>query len=51
MQTGKHSQDGSVFMGMLVTVAVVAVMLMETGTLWSSVLQRRASQWGMQSAD
>ena len=40
MQTGKHSQDGSVFMGMLVTVAVVAVMLMETGTLWSSVLQR-----------
>ena len=40
MQTGKHSQDGSVFMGMLVTVAVVAVMLMEVGTLWSSVLQR-----------
>lgn len=40
MQTGKHSQDGSVFMGMLVTVAVVAVMLMETGALWSSVLQR-----------
>ncbi|RQO53146.1 hypothetical protein DBR46_17490 [Pseudomonas sp. KBW05] len=27
-------------MGMLVTVAVVAVMLMEVGTLWSSVLQR-----------
>ena len=40
MQTGKHSQDGSVFMGMLVTVAVVAVMLMEVGTLWSSVFQR-----------
>ncbi|OIN48223.1 hypothetical protein BLL37_13070 [Pseudomonas azotoformans] len=27
-------------MGMLVTVAIVAVMLMEVGTLWSSVLQR-----------
>ncbi|KAE9652230.1 type II secretion system protein [Pseudomonas sp. PB105] len=27
-------------MGMLVTVAVVAVMLMEAGTLWSSVMQR-----------
>ena len=40
MQTGKQRQHGSVFMGMLVTVAVVAVMLMETGTLWSSVLQR-----------
>ncbi len=40
MQTGKQCQHGSVFMGMLVTVAVVAVMLMETGTLWSSVLQR-----------
>ena len=40
MQTGKCSQHGSVFMGMLVTVAVVAVMLMEVGTLWSSVLQR-----------
>ncbi|MEX5627152.1 type II secretion system protein [Pseudomonas marginalis] len=40
MPTGKHSQQGSVFMGMLVTVAVVAVMLMEVGTLWSSVLQR-----------
>lgn len=40
MQTGKRRQQGSVFMGMLVTVAVVAVMLMEAGTLWSSVLQR-----------
>ena len=40
MPTGKHPQQGSVFMGMLVTVAVVAVMLMEVGTLWSSVLQR-----------
>ena len=40
MQTGKRRQHGSVFMGMLVTVAVVAVMLMEVGTLWSSVLQR-----------
>ena len=40
MQTGKRRQRGSVFMGMLVTVAVVAVMLMEVGTLWSSVLQR-----------
>ncbi|WP_177429349.1 MULTISPECIES: type II secretion system protein [Pseudomonas] len=40
MQTGKQCQHGSVFMGMLVTVAVVAVMLMEAGTLWSSVLQR-----------
>lgn len=40
MQTGKRRQQGSVFMGMLVTVAVVAVMLMEVGTLWSSVLQR-----------
>lgn len=40
MPTGKHRQHGSVFMGMLVTVAVVAVMLMEVGTLWSSVLQR-----------
>ena len=40
MQIGKHRQHGSVFMGMLVTVAVVAVMLMEVGTLWSSVLQR-----------
>ena len=40
MQTGKQRQHGSVFMGMLVTVAVVAVMLMEVGTLWSSVLQR-----------
>ena len=40
MPTGKHSQQGSVFMGMLVTVAVVAVMLMKVGTLWSSVLQR-----------
>lgn len=40
MPTGKQHQHGSVFMGMLVTVAVVAVMLMEVGTLWSSVLQR-----------
>ena len=40
MPTGKRPQQGSVFMGMLVTVAVVAVMLMEVGTLWSSVLQR-----------
>lgn len=40
MPTGKRRQQGSVFMGMLVTVAVVAVMLMEVGTLWSSVLQR-----------
>lgn len=40
MPTGKQRQQGSVFMGMLVTVAVVAVMLMEVGTLWSSVLQR-----------
>ena len=40
MLTGKHRQHGSVFMGMLVTVAVVAVMLMEVGTLWSSVLRR-----------
>ncbi len=40
MQIGRHNQQGSVFMGMLVTVAVVAVMLMEVGTLWSSVLQR-----------
>ena len=40
MPTGKRQQQGSVFMGMLVTVAVVAVMLMEVGTLWSSVLQR-----------
>jgi type II secretory pathway pseudopilin PulG len=40
MQTGKQRQQGSVFMGMLVSVAVVAVMLMEAGTLWSSVLQR-----------
>lgn len=40
MPTGKHNQHGSVFMGMLVTVAVVAVMLMEAGTLWSSVMQR-----------
>ena len=40
MSTGKQHQQGSVFMGMLVTVAVVAVMLMEVGTLWSSVLQR-----------
>ena len=40
MPTGKARQQGSVFMGMLVTVAVVAVMLMQVGTLWSSVLQR-----------
>jgi len=40
MPTGKHPQQGSVFMGMLVSVAIVAVMLMEAGTLWSSVLQR-----------
>lgn len=40
MQTGKQRQHGSVFMGMLVTVAIVAVTLMEVGTLWSSVLQR-----------
>ena len=40
MRIGKQRQHGSVFMGMLVTVAVVAVMLMEVGTLWSSVLQR-----------
>ena len=40
MPTGKQHQQGSVFMGMLVTVAVVALMLMEVGTLWSSVLQR-----------
>lgn len=40
MPTGKQRQHGSVFMSMLVTVAVVAVMLMEVGTLWSSVLQR-----------
>lgn len=40
MQTGKQRQHGSVFMGMVVTVAVVAVLLMEVGTLWSSVLQR-----------
>lgn len=45
MQTGRHGQHGAVFMAMLVTVAVVAVMLMEVGTLWSSVLQReRESQ-------
>lgn len=36
----KQHQQGSVFMGMLVSVAIVAVMLMEAGTLWSSVLQR-----------
>jgi len=40
MPTGKQRQRGSVFMGMLVTVAVVAIMLMQVGTLWSSVLQR-----------
>lgn len=40
MQTGKQCQQGSVFMGMLVSVAIVAVLLMEAGTLWSSVLQR-----------
>jgi type II secretory pathway pseudopilin PulG len=40
MRNGKQPQRGSVFMGMLVTVAVVAVMLMEVGSLWSSVLQR-----------
>ena len=40
MPIGKQHQHGSVFMAMLVTVAVVAVMLMEVGTLWSSVLQR-----------
>lgn len=40
MPIGKHRQRGSVFMGLLVTVAVVAVMLMQVGTLWSSVLQR-----------
>jgi type II secretory pathway pseudopilin PulG len=40
MPTGKQRQHGSVFMGLLVTVAVVAVMLMQVGTLWSSVLQR-----------
>jgi type II secretory pathway pseudopilin PulG len=38
MRNGKQPQRGSVFMGMLVT--VVAVMLMEVGSLWSSVLQR-----------
>ncbi|WP_294738133.1 type II secretion system protein [uncultured Pseudomonas sp.] len=40
MPTGKQHQQGSVFMGMLVSVAIVAVLLMEAGTLWSSVLQR-----------
>ena len=40
MPTGKQRQHGSVFMGLLVTVAMVAVMLMQVGTLWSSVLQR-----------
>lgn len=40
MPTGKQGQQGSVFMGLLVSVAIVAVMLMQTGTLWSSVLQR-----------
>jgi type II secretory pathway pseudopilin PulG len=40
LQTAKQRQQGSVFMGMLVSVAIVAVMLMETGTVWSSVLQR-----------
>ena len=40
MPSGNAQQKGAVFMGMLVTVAVVAVMLMEAGTLWSSVLQR-----------
>ncbi len=40
MRIGKQRQHGSVFMGMLVTVAVVAVMLMEVGTLTASVLQR-----------
>ncbi len=37
---GRRRQQGSVFLGMLVAVALVAVMLMQTGTLWSSVLRR-----------
>lgn len=36
---GKH-QQGSIFMGLLVSVAIVAVLMMETGMLWSSVMRR-----------
>lgn len=37
---GKTAQQGSIFMGMLVTVAIVAILLMETGQVWSSVIRR-----------
>jgi len=37
MPTGKQHQHGSVFMGMLMT---VAVMLMEVGTLWEGACSR-----------
>lgn len=40
MQTSRQHQRGSVFIGMQVSVAIVAVMLLEAGTLWSSVMQR-----------
>ncbi|MFC3941889.1 type II secretion system protein [Pseudomonas gingeri] len=33
-------QHGSVFMGLLVSVAIVAVMMMEVGVLWSTRLRR-----------
>lgn len=36
----KAAQQGSIFMGMLVTVAIVAILLMETGQVWSSVIRR-----------
>ncbi|WP_256347605.1 type II secretion system protein [Pseudomonas gingeri] len=40
---GRHTrapQRGSVFMGLLVSVAIVAVLLMEVGVLWSTQLRR-----------
>ncbi len=33
-------QRGSVFMGLLVSVAIVAVLMMEVGVLWSTLLRR-----------
>lgn len=38
--SARPAQHGSVFMGLLVSVAIVAVLLMEVGVLWSTQLRR-----------
>lgn len=36
----KKPQQGSIFLSMLVSVAMIGVLMMETGLLWSSVMRR-----------